>query len=349
MSSPLQALIEQGLAAGLYLGASYRVLRVGDGVIDAGVAGLAQESPDVPVTPDTVWDLASITKPVATATSILILAQEGRFHLDEEVRMHLGREAPSLTGITLRHCLTHSSGLPSWRRFHSRGLTPEKIRAAVAASERERPIGSGYAYSDLGYLLLGEVVRGVTGRSEAAFARERIFEPLGMRNTRYLPPAEWRARIAATRCPDRGRVLLGEVHDGNCDALGGVAGHAGLFGTAADLLTYASMLLGGGKLNGGRVLCPLAARQMATNQNPAGLNGHTLGCFTRPNAYLPAGDFLPPDTFGHTGFTGTSLLLSPCLGLAVTLLTNRVFHERDAGDFIRFRRRFHNAVAGLLS
>lgn len=345
MRSRIQTLIEEGLAAGLYLGACYSVLRVGEGVIAQGVAGLAQAAPDAPVAPDTVWDLASITKPVATATSILILAQEGRFHLDEEVRTHLNREAPSLAGITLRHCLTHRSGLPSWRRFHSRGLSPEEIRAAVAASERERPIASGYAYSDLGYLLLGEVVRKVSGCTEAEFARKRIFDPLGMTSTRFLPPAEWRARLAATRCPDRGRVLLGEVHDGNCDALGGVAGHAGLFGTAADLLTYAAMLLGGGELNGVRILCPLAVRQMAANQNPPGLNGHTLGWFTRPNGYLPAGDFLPADTIGHTGFTGTSLLLSPSLGLAVTLLTNRVHQERDAADFIRFRRRFHNAVA----
>jgi CubicO group peptidase (beta-lactamase class C family) len=348
MNAPLQSLIDQGLAAELYLGASYAVLRTGDGVIDEGVAGLAHESPETPVTRHTVWDLASITKPVATATSILMLAQEGRFHLDEEVRSHLGCDAPSLAGITLRHCLTHSSGLPSWRKLHSRGLTPDGVRAAFIASERERPIGAGYAYSDLGYLLLGEVVRTLSGSSEAEFAQERIFKPLGMRGTRYLPPAEWRSRLAATRCPDRGRVLLGEVHDGNCDALGGVAGHAGLFGTATDLLTYATMLLGGGELNGVRVLCPLAVRQMATNQNPAGLNGHTLGWFTRPNGYLPAGDFLPADTFGHTGFTGTSLVIAPSLGLAVVLLTNRVYREREATEFIRFRRRFHNAVAGLL-
>ncbi|MGV3723519.1 MAG: serine hydrolase domain-containing protein, partial [Actinomycetota bacterium] len=234
------------------------------------------------------------------------------------------------------------------RQLHSRGLTPEGVRAAFIASERERPIGAGYAYSDLGYLLLGEVVRTVTGASEAEFAQERIFSPLGMGSTRYLPPAEGKPRLAATRCPDRGRVLLGEVHDGNCDALGGVAGHAGLFGAASDLLTYATMLLEGGELNGVRVLSPLAVRQMATNQNPTGLNGHTLGWFARPNGYLPAGDFLPAGAFRHTVFTGTSLVISPSLGLAVTLLTNRVYQEREATEFIRFRRRFHNAVAGLL-
>jgi CubicO group peptidase (beta-lactamase class C family) len=218
----------------------------------------------------------------------------------------------------------------------------------VRASERSRPPGTGYAYSDLGYLLLGEVVRSVSGQTVAEFAAERIFGPLGMRDTGYLPAAELQPRLAATRCPDRQRVLLGEVHDGNCHTVGGVAGHAGLFGTAGDLVTYARMLLGGGVLEGVRVLSPLAVAQMGRDQNPPGLNGHSLGWFTRPNGYLPAGDFLPDDTFGHTGFTGTSLLICPSLDLAVVLLTNRVYQERDAAAFIRFRRRFHNAVASLV-
>lgn len=346
--SRLQSLLEEALEQGLYLGGAYSVLRLSDGVVDAGFAGLAQEFPEQPVSEATIWDLASITKPLATASSILLLAEEGRFHLDEQVESFLPGGAPSLAGITLRHCLTHVSGLPSWQQFHSRGYSPEEVVAAVSRAERQRPIGTGYAYSDLGYILLGEVVRAVSGYSVAEFARERIFQPLGMRHTGYLPPPEWRHRIAATRCPDRARVLVGEVHDGNCDAMGGVAGHAGLFGTLDDLLIYSRMLLGYGAFNGVRVLSPLAARQMMVNQNPPGLNGHTIGWFTRPNGYLPAGDFLPADTFGHTGFTGTSLLLSPSLGLAVVLLTNRVYQERDAGEFIRFRRRFHNAVAALI-
>lgn len=343
----LQRLLEEGLERGLFLGACFRVMRMPGEILAAGSAGQAQETPARPVTEATVWDLASITKPVATATSVLILAQEGRLHLDEELRTFPGIASPSLAGITVRHCLTHVSGLKSWEQFHSRGLSCEEVLRAARASERLRPPGTGYAYSDLGYILLGEVVRAVSARTVAEFARERIFAPLGMESTRYLPPPEWRGRIAATRCPDRRRVLVGEVHDGNCDALGGVAGHAGLFGTADDLLKYARMLLNEGEWDGKRVLCALAARQMMRNQNPPGVNGHTLGWFTRPNGYLPAGDFLPEDTFGHTGFTGTSLLLSPATGLAVVLLTNRVYRERDAQDFLRFRRRFHNAAAAL--
>lgn len=345
----LQLLIEQGLAEGLYLGASYRVCQLEAGTLASGVVGRAQEGPDVAVTAGTVWDLASITKPVATATSILMLAQEGRFHLDEPVSAFLPSPAPGLSGVTLRHCLTHTSGLRPWTQLHSRELSRSEIVAEVCAAEPQRPPGMGYAYSDLGYILLGEVVQSVSGQNVAAFARERIFEPLGMGRTCYLPPREWRSHTAATRCPDRARVLVGEVHDGNSAAMEGISGHAGLFGTVADLVTYGRMLLNEGELNGARILCPLAARQMMCNQNPPGISGHTLGWFTRPNGYLPAGDFLPEGTFGHTGFTGTSLLLSPTLGLVAILLTNRVYQQREAGDFIRFRRRFHNAIAGILA
>jgi len=351
----LQGMIEEGLAQGLYLGAAFRVFRMPDEIVASGAAGHAQAEPAVPAAEDTIWDLASLTKPLATATSILILAEEGAFHLDEEAARFLPGASPSLAGITIKHCLTHISGLKPWERLHSQGLSREAIVERVRASERARPIGAGYAYSDLGYILLGEVIAAVTGASVAEFARQRIFEPLGMRDTRYLPPPEWRGRIAATRRlhppqgqPPGGQVLVGTVHDDNCDVLGGVAGHAGLFGSLSDLQTYAQMLLGEGAWGETRILAPLAARQKMRNQNPPGLNGHTLGWFTRPSGFLPAGDFLPDDTFGHTGFTGTSLLLSPSLGLAVILLTNRVYQERDAGDFLRFRRRFHNAVAGLL-
>jgi CubicO group peptidase (beta-lactamase class C family) len=131
--------------------------------------------------------------------------------------------------------------------------------------------------------------------------------------------------------------------------MGGVAGHAGLFGTARDLELYAHMLLCEGEWNGAQVLAPLTARAMVRNHNPEGLSGHTLGWFTRPNGYLPVGDFLPADTFGHTGFTGTSLVMSPSLGLVAILLTNRVHYDIESADFLRFRRRFHNAVASLVS
>ncbi len=345
----LQRLAQEGVDRGLYPGAVYAVLHVEDGLLATGAAGNARPDPASPARLDTVWDLASLTKPVATATSLLILAQEGALHLGQEVARFLPGESPHLAGITLKHLLTHTSGLPPWKQYHSRGLTRAQVVAEVRSAARQTPVGRGYAYSDLGYILLGEVVAAAAGQGLADFARERIFVPLGMADTGYRPGPELASRTAATRCPDRGRVLVGEVHDGNCHAMDGIAGHAGLFGTLEDLLRYARMLMREGEREGARVLSPLAARAMMRNQNPPPLNGHTLGWFTRPNGYLPAGDFLPDDTFGHTGFTGTSLLLSPSLGAAVVLLTNRVYVDRDAAEFLAFRRRFHNGAAALLA
>jgi CubicO group peptidase (beta-lactamase class C family) len=345
------ALVAEGAERGLYLGASWLLLRHG-GVAASGVAGLAQEEPRRPVGPETVFDLASLTKPLVTATAVLLLAEAGAFHLDEPVARFLpagGAAADSpLAGISLRHLLTHTSGLPAWRQYHSRGLERAAILAEIARSARERPIGVRYVYSDLGYILLGAVVELVAGQPLERIATGRILAPLGMAATTYRPPASWRRRVAATRSPHRPGALIGVVHDDNCASMGGVAGHAGLFSTASDVARYAAMLLAGGRLGGTRLLGRLAVRRMAENQLPPGVGGATLGWFAPPNGMLPAGDFLPTDCFGHTGFTGTSLLLCPSLDLAVVLLTNRVYQERDAGDFLTFRRRFHNTVAAAV-
>lgn len=343
----LEALVESGCRARLFPGAAFRVFRADGTVLAGGVTGNAREEPTAPVRLDTVWDLASLTKPLATATSILILAQEGTFHLNEAVGKYLPGCGEKVAPLSLRSLLTHSSGLKAWEKLHSQGLTREQIVERVKANTPEREPGVGYAYSDLGYILLGETVQAVSGRSVAEFAQERVFGPLGMAHTRYLPPPEWAAHTAATRAPEREGVLTGAVHDGNCWAMGGVAGHAGLFGTLDDLQTFGTMILREGATDRARVLAPQTVRQMVRNQNAPPLNGHGLGWFMRPNGYLPAGDFLPEDTVGHTGFTGTSLLLSPSLGLGAILLTNRVLLDQDAGDFLTFRRRFHNAVAAL--
>lgn len=343
----LQALVESACRARLFPGAAFRVFRTNGTVLAGGVTGHAQEKPNVPVRLDTVWDLASLTKPLATATSILILAQEGAFHLNEPIGKYLPGCGEKVAPLSFRSLLTHSSGLKAWEKYHSLGLTHEQIVTRIKTSIPEREPGTGYAYSDLGYILLGETVQAITGRSLAEFAQERIFTPLEMENTRYLPPKEWKPRTAATHAQERKGALIGEVHDGNCWALGGIAGHAGLFGTLDDLQTFGTMILRSGATDHARVLASQTVRQMCRNQNAAPLNGHGLGWFMKPNGYLPAGDFLPDDTVGHTGFTGTSLLLTPSLGLGAILLTNRVLLEKDSGDFLTFRRRFHNAAAGL--
>lgn len=347
----VDAVVQGGLQAGLYSVAVYALARTEE-VTALKAFGWLGDAGERPAAPDSIFDLASLTKPLATAASLLALAEDGELHLEEPV----GRFLPvsghdPLVGITLRHLLTHSSGLPAWRKYHSQGLDREEILRRVRTAERERPIGARFVYSDLGYILLGQVVEAVAGTGLDEFARHRLFQPLGMDETTFRPPEALHPRIAPTRCPDRARVLVGEVHDGNAAAMGGVAGHAGLFASAPDVTLFARMLLRQGRSEsaGGRqVLAPLTVAAMGRNALAPEVGGCSFGWFTRPNGMLPAGDFLPEDVFGHTGFTGTSLLVVPSLDLAAVWLTNRVYSERDGGDFLRLRRRFHNAVAAAL-
>jgi CubicO group peptidase (beta-lactamase class C family) len=344
----VDALIQEGLRQNHYLTAVYAIVSA-EAVLASRAFGTLCEEGGQAATLETVFDLASLTKPVCTVTAVMALAERGVFHLGEEARSFLGEDAgPQWEGVTLRHLLTHTSGLPAWRKFHSQGLEKREIVTRVLATERERPVGSRYVYSDLGFITLGEIVERVTGDSLDVVAGREVFTPLGMADTGFRPGEALRERLAPTRCPDRARVLAGEVHDGNAASMGGVAGHAGLFAPAGALVRYAQMVLREGEADGRAVLSSLAVRAMATPQLDPAVGGATLGWFCAPNGMLPRGDLLPLDTFGHTGFTGTSLLITPSLGVATILLTNRVYFPADAAPFLRFRRRFHNAVAGAL-
>jgi CubicO group peptidase (beta-lactamase class C family) len=346
--SRIETRLEAGLREGQYSAAVYAIVSA-DAVLACRALGWVAQEPERSATTDTIFDMASLTKPACTATAALWLAERGEFHLGEEARAFLGDAAgPHWEGVTLRHLLTHTSGLPAWRKFHSQGLTKPEVIARVLATERDRPVGSRYVYSDLGFIALGAIVERVTGEALDTFAARELFAPMGMTDTGFRPAPALHARIAPTRCPDRERVLIGEVHDGNAASMGGVAGHAGLFSTAQDIARYAQMVLREGRANDRAVLSPLAVRAMATPQLDPAVGGSTLGWFCPPNGMLPRGDLVPADTFGHTGFTGTSLLITPSLGVAVILLTNRVYVKSDAAPFLRFRRRFHNAVAGAL-
>ena len=208
------------------------------------------------VTAGTLYDLASLTKVVATTTMAMILVDEGRLDLDQRVQELLPEfRGPGKEAVTVRHLLTHSSGLPAivqlYKEFQGRAAFIERIQAL----DLEYPTGSRSVYSDPGIVLLGEILERTAGQPLEDFVRARVFEPLGMRDTMFRPPAELRSRIAPTEIdPWRGRLVQGEVHDENAFALGGVAPHAGLFGTAGDLARFAQMLLNGGILNGRRVV-----------------------------------------------------------------------------------------------
>jgi CubicO group peptidase (beta-lactamase class C family) len=284
----------------------------------------------IPMRPDTIFDLASITK-LFTAVAILQLVEDGALDLDApvaDVIAEFGQAGKG--GITIRHLLSHTSGLPAWAPLWSAYDTPEaRVRAIYEMTPRAAP-GETYVYSDLGLIVLGEIVETVTGRRLDEVIAERITGPLGMTDTMFNPAPALRDRIAATEySPATGRGMVhGSVHDENAWALGGIAGHAGLFSTAGDLAVFAQMLLNGGRYAGARILEPETVQAMMVNQTAAFPgNDRGLGPQLYQHWYFDA--MTTPASAGHTGFTGTSLVIDPTTDSFAILLTNRVHPSRS--------------------
>ena len=322
----IDRLVERGISAGGYPGAAVVVGRKGAAVWEKGFGRLGWTSDAGSVVPErTIYDLASLTKVVGTTTAIMILYDEGKVHLDDPVVKFI----PAFTGgakdqVTIRQLLEHRSGLPAGRDLWRLTDTPAEARAAVIATDLFAPPGKTYEYSDLGADILGFVVEAVSGQTLDKFLDERVFVPLGMSDTHFRPDPSLRGRIAPTELnPPRGYPLRGEVHDENAYALGGVAGHAGLFSTASDLSIFAQMLLDGGSYNGTRIVADSTVALFT--KRAAGTRA--LGWDTC-DGEGSCGKYLGPTAYGHTGFTGTSLWIDPEREMFVILLTNRVHAAR---------------------
>lgn len=306
-----------------------------------------------PVTDSTVWDLASLTKVVGTTSAVLQLVAEGRVALDAPATQYLPRwTAPRANEVTIRHLLSHSAGLPAWRPLYKEAWSAEEAIAQVYATGPDTTPGYRYVYSDLGFILLGEVVREQSGLPLDSYVLSRVFLPTGMRETRFLPSALWRSRTAPTEIdPWRQRHLRGEVHDENAYQLGQVAGHAGLFTTARDLTRFAQMLLRGGWVegpDGARLdILPESTLRAFRQRQPFGGAHRALGWET-PTGTNSAGQRLSGLSFGHTGFTGTSLWIDPERDVFVLLLTNRVNPTRQRGGIGPARSALADAVVGAL-
>ena len=322
----IDRVIERGIRAGGYPGAAVVVGRKGAAVWEKGFGRLAWAGDAGSVVPErTIYDLASLTKVVGTTTAVMILFDEGKLHLDDRVVQYI----PEFGGgakdnVTIRMLLEHRSGLPAGRDLWRMASTPEEARAAVISTPLFAPPGQYVEYSDLGADMLGFVVEAVSGEKLDQFLQTRVFGPLGMSDTRFRPDGSLRGRIAPTELnPPRGYPLRGEVHDENAYALGGVAGHAGLFSTASDLAVFAQMLLNGGSYNGTRIVADstvkLFTRRAASTR---ALGWDTCG------GKGSCGTYFSPTAYGHTGFTGTSLWIDPEREMFVVLLTNRVHDAR---------------------
>jgi beta-N-acetylhexosaminidase len=308
------------------------------------VGKLSYDDGAPPVTNDTIYDLASLTKVVVTTTMAMMLMDDGLLDLDKPVRAFLPRfRGGAKDAVTVRQLLTHSSGIDWWaplyKELNTRAAYVERIEKMDLAYEP----GTKSLYSDLGLVLLGEILERVAGESIDAFARKRILDPLGMKDTRYKPGASLLPRIAPTENdPWRGRVVRGEVHDENAHAMGGIAPHAGLFGTAPDLARFAQMLVNGGVYDNARLV---SRETLEAFTRPAGVPGSSraLGWDT-PDGTNSAGALLSKRSFGHTGFTGTSMWIDPERRLFVILLTNRVHPTRENNAIRAVRRSVADAV-----
>jgi len=339
-------------------GAVVLVARNGN-VVFRKAYGNAQTVPQKePLTPDRMFDMASVTKPIATATSVMMLVEEGRLRLTDKVTQFIPEFTPFIsekgdtTDVpTIAHLLTHTSGLPPYTnaaalREKYGEPCPDQLIQIIAAIKKQSAPGEKYVYSCLGFITLGEIVRRVTGQNIAQFSSERIFKPLGMQSTMYCPPADLLARIVPTEVLN-GKPLKGKVHDPLAQLLGGVSGNAGLFSTVDDLAIYCQMMLNGGTYGKAHILSPLTVGLMTTVYPDFAFSERSLGWGVNVSHYSLMGDLLPKTAFGHTGFTGTSVVIEPSTQTFIIILTNRV-HLPD-GDAGPLRAKVANIVAGSLT
>ena len=355
----VDALIEQAIRDGRLPGAVVLVGHRGEIVYERafGARSLAPGTLE-PMTLDTVFDLASLTKVVATTTSVMMLVEEGRLRLRDRVADHVpGFESQGRQSVTVAQLLTHASGLAPDLPLEQVFEGAETAIARTIALPPAAAPGERFIYSDLNFMLLGEIVRRVSGMSLARFAQERIFRPLGMVDTAFNPPAALVARIAPTEacapltwpCGGPGAVMLrGRVHDPTARRMGGVAGHAGLFGTARDLARFCSMLLGRGARDGVRLLAPLTVARMTRVSTPPHLaDRRGLGWDIDSRYSSNRGDLFPVGSYGHTGFTGTSLWIDPASETFVIFLSSRV-HPSGGGNVTALRGQVATVVASAL-
>lgn len=331
----LDSAVSAGIRQGVYPGAALVVGR-GDSLLFArGYGRHTWNGSSTPIAPEsTLFDLASITKVIATTTAVMILVDEGLVSLDAPIARYLPRfRGSGKQAVTVRQMLAHISGLPSYRPFFQQADTRDSMLALVYAEPLRTSPGTRMEYSDLNAILLGELVAAVADEPFEDFVKRRVFAPLGMRDSWFRPDRSLWPRTAPTG-QWRGHVIRGEVNDQNAARLGGVAGHAGLFATALDVARFARWMLGGGE--------PLVRRAtldtFLTRQEGAGNRALGWETVPTPEETSSAGRWLTVGSVGHTGFTGTSMWVDRERDLFVILLTNRVFGPRVRNSFTALKR-----------
>ena len=327
----IDRVIEEEIAKGNFPGA---VVLVGqqDNIVYWQAFGNEVVDPcDEPAGKNTIFDLASMTKPIATAASIMILRDRKAIQLDDDVSKYLPAFACNgKEHVRIEHLLTHTSGLPAYtnaaelkEQFGS--PCPDKVIEKICALEAVSKPGEEFRYSCLGYITLARIIETVSGKSIGDFCRKNIFAPLGMKDTTYNPPEAWEQDIAAAEVID-GLALRGTVHDPLARLMAGLSGNAGLFSNAYDLSIYCRMLLNGGKWHGKRILSPEAVTLLTAER----MHGRACGFDVNSTYAWVKGSYAPEQAFCHTGYTGTSIVCDPASKTFIIILANRV-HPNDDG------------------
>jgi CubicO group peptidase (beta-lactamase class C family) len=360
---PVTTFLDSVVAAGAAPGAVLAITRDGERFV-YGSGQLGADQPGAPGAA-TIYDLASLTKVIGLVTAAMLAVTEERLELDAAVQRYVPTFAGAgKDGVTVRMLLAHASGLPAWRPLFLEAGSRAEAFALVDTTPLVSAPGTVEVYSDLGAIVLTQVLEAIYHQRLDSLLQQRVFEPLGMSSTGYLPAPDLRDRIAPTEMdPWRGRVLRGEVQDENAAMMDGVSGHAGLFGSAEDLLTFAEWMLeqSDGRTDGQAVrrppsptdrsdrptVRPAVIREFTRRQNLVPGSSRALGWDT-PSTGGSGGSRLSPRSFGHTGFTGTSLWIDPEHRLAIVLLSNRVNPTRNNPRWAPLRGRIADLVMTTL-
>ncbi len=342
-------IIQLAIKDSAFPGAVVLVSKEGKIIYEKAFGHLTYDDTSAAVTINTIYDIASLTKVIATTTAVMICYDKNLFSLDDPVEKYLpefsqnGKEK-----VTIKNLLLHNSGLSAFKRFYKNYSSADELIKDIYKTPLSYEPGSKTVYSDLGFITLAKIVEQVTGKEFDVFCKEEIFIPLQMNSTFFNPPDSLINKIAPTEYDNywRHKLVWGEVHDETASLLNGVAGHAGLFSTAKDVSNLLQLLLNSGTFNGHQIIKPATVKLFTTRYSDK--STRALGWDTKSGEGSSAGNLFDITSFGHTGFTGTSIWVDPTRELFVVFLTNRVYPTRENKKLYKVRPALHDAVLNAL-
>lgn len=341
----VEKVISDAISDGAFPGAVILIWKDGKTIFEKPFGHFTYGQNSTKVKLNTIYDLASLTKVLATTTGAMICVDKKLFSLNDKVSRYIPSFAPNgKDNVMINNLLLHNSGLVAWKKYYEKNLSKEEILNDIYKSEPEFAPGTNTLYSDLGMIVLGKVIEEVSNKSFDEFCNDEIFNPLKMNDTFFNPPDSVKDRIPPTEKDNywRMKLIRGEVHDENALLLGGSAGHAGLFSTAGDIAKLIEMLINNGNVNGDQFIKKETVELFTSKKSPE--SKRLLGWDLKSENGSSAGNKFSNGSFGHTGFTGTSIWIDPARNLFVVFLTNRVYPSRENKMILHVRPKLHDAI-----